>query len=348
MIIRIAWILTATAIVFASQARADDPAPGKGPSALADEVRSKGWILFSARSDNGTWDLYLARPDGSSARNLTNTPEYEEAAPRFSPDSSRILYRRLEKGAKIDHDKWGFTGQLVMANPDGSKVQVMGAEGEYPWASWMPDGRRVACLNKTGITFVDLETGKTTKEMPRSGIYQQLFVSPDGRWLCGTGNVKSNAWNVVRMNAETGELHPVHEFQSCTPDWFPDSKRLIYSSRPDKQKVNKGYGCTQLWMAEGDASDARLIYGEEGFHIYGGKVSPDGAYVICAKCPEDGGGAESRGALMVVMRLADTPMIGGASQELRALHPDAKDADVLELTFGWEPDWTYAEVGGQP
>ena len=40
---------------------------------LAEEVREKGWIVYSARSENGTWDLFLARPDGSQKRNITET-----------------------------------------------------------------------------------------------------------------------------------------------------------------------------------------------------------------------------------------------------------------------------------
>src|SRR5690606_18324653 len=64
-------------------------------TALAAELHDKGWILYSAKSDNGTWDLFVMRPDGSDARNLTNTADIEEAAPRFSPNSDRILYRAL-------------------------------------------------------------------------------------------------------------------------------------------------------------------------------------------------------------------------------------------------------------
>ena len=50
---------------------------------------------------------------------------------------------------------------------------------------------------------------------------------------------------------------------------------------------------------------------------------------------------------MFVMRLADTPAIGGDSAELRQKHPDAKNAVVVELPPGWEPNWTYAELAGE-
>lgn len=314
---------------------------------LAQEIATKGWIVYSARADNGTWDLFLSRPDGSALRNITNTPDFEEAAPRFSPDSTQLLFRRMAKGAKIDHDKWGFQGQAMVAKPDGTDAHTLGEDGELPWASWAPDGSHVTCLEPKGIKIVDLTSAKVVKELPRKGIFQQLFASPDGDWFCGTGNSGGRAWSIVRIDARDGASNVVREFQNCTPDWFPDSEHVIFSSRPDGQSANDGYGWTQLWMARGDGSDQKLIYGEEGVHIYGGALSPDANYVIFTRCPQDGGGSESDGAPMAIMRMAAAPAIRGASPELRAEHPNANEPALVELPMGWEPHWTYAEVGAE-
>lgn len=311
---------------------------------LKTEVATKGWIVYCGHADNGTWDLFVMRPDGSAPRNITNTSDTEEAAPRFSPDGTQLLYRRMARGTKIDHDNWGFSGELIIAKADGSEPRAVSTEGELPWAAWMPNGKQLSCLYREGIRIVDADTGEKVREMPRNGIYQQLFPSPDGKWFCGTGNVKNAKWNVVRLNAETGELNPVQVFQSCTPGWFADSSHMIYSSRPDNQKALNGYGVTQLWMANADGTDQKFVYGEDGFHIYGGEVSPDGAYVLFTKSVADGGGSEKEGAPIFLMRLADAPAIGGKSPELRALHPDAKNAPILPLPAGWEPQWTYAEI----
>jgi len=308
---------------------------------LAREVGTKGWIVYAARGENGTWDLFLTRPDGSARRNITNTPEYEEGGPRFSPDGKQLLYRRFAKGTVIHHDLWGFQGNLMIAAPDGSNPVQIGGDRELPWASWSPDGKQIACLTQKGIQIVDLATKKTVRELPRKGIYQQLFWSPDGQWFCGVANAQI-MWTVVRMHAQTGELNIVHEFQSCTPDWFPDSQHIIYPCRPAGQN---GYGFTQLWMSDGDGKEARMIYGEDGCHIYGGALSPDGQYVLFTRCPDDGGGSEKSGAPICVMRMADAPAIAGPSLELRKVHPEAKEAVVLQLVEGWEPYWTYAEIG---
>jgi len=308
---------------------------------LAREVGTKGWIVYAARGESGTWDLFLMRPDGSARRNITNTPEYEEGGPRFSPDGRQLLYRRFANGTVIHHDLWGFQGDLMIAGPDGLAPVQIGGDREFPWASWSPDGTQIACLTRKGIQIVDLATKKTVRELPRQGIYQQLFWSPDGQWFCGVANARIS-WTVVRIHAQTGELNIVHEFQSCTPDWFPDSKHIIYPCRPAGQN---GYGFTQLWMSDGDGKEARMIYGEDGCHIYGGALAPDSRYVLFTRCPDDGGGSEKSGAPICVMRMADAPAIGGPSAALRQVQPEAKDAVVLQLVEGWEPCWTYAEIG---
>jgi len=313
---------------------------------LAKEVGGKGWIVFAARAENGTWDLFLMRPDGADRRNITNTPEYEEGGPRFSPDGTKLLYRRFAKGTVIQHDLWGFQGELMIAGPDGSNPVPIGGDREFPWASWSPDGKQIACLTPKGIQIVDLDTKQTVRELPRQGIYQQLFWSPDGKWFCGVANARI-MWTVVQMNAQTGELNVVHEFQSCTPDWFPDSKHIIYPCRPGGQSAQNGYGYTQLWMSDGNGTEARMIYGEDGYHIYGGALAPDGQYVLFTRCPDDGGGSEKSGAPICVMRMTDAPAIAGPSPDLRQVHPDAKEPVVLQLVEGWEPHWTYAEVGAQ-
>ena len=322
---------------------------GKDPrvAELAQEVAEKGWIAYSAKTENGTWDVMLSRPDGSKVRNLTDTPDFEEAAPRFSPDGTQMLYRSLKKGSQINHDNWGFQGRLVIARSDGSNPSIVGDEKEFPWASWSPDGKQVACLSLKGIQIVDLAAKKVVRKLPRKGFYQQLFWSPDGRWFCGTSNNFGKSWTIARMDAETGEVNAVHSFQNCTPDWFGDSKHIVFSNRPGGQEINKGYGWTQLWMADGEGTQAWLMYGEDGNHIYGGRLSPDAKYFLFTAHPEDGGESKQGNARIYLMRYADAPAVGGESPALRKLHPGAKDATRLPLALGWEPDWTYARIGAE-
>lgn len=325
-------------------------------SRLAGEVGQRGWIVTSSRSEKGDWDLFLMRPDGSARRNLTNTPDTHEMGARFSPDGKKLLFRRIAKDVKFAHDNWGAVGELVIANADGSDPVSYGKPGEFPWAGWSPDGTQLAGLARTGIEIWDLKTKQRVRTLPRKGMFEQFFWSPDGQWFTSPADGYGEAWTVVRMNATSGDVNVVAKFQNCTPDFFPDSQRIIYSSRPAHQNSESNtalgqtvgqkpnYGWTQLWMADGDGTHQALVYGEDGRHIYGGALSPDGKYVLFTRSLRDGG---MDTGVLNIMRLADAPTIGGESKSLRQLHPATKDGPVLVLTPGWEPHWTYAEIGGR-
>lgn len=311
---------------------------------LADAVKNKGWIVFCARSDQADWDLFLCRPDGSGLKNITHTPEYNEAAPQFSRDGRQLLYRRLKSDQKIDGNAYGMQGELMLAKSDGTESKVMGKEGEFPWASWSPDGQQIACLLPKGIFYYDIHTQEIKRRLERKGFYQQVTLSPDGKWFCGVANNFGTSWSVARLDVSTGAVNPVSQVDCCTPDWFPDSLNLIFSNRPAGQKGNNGYGWTQLWRADAEGKERTLVYGEDGRHVYGGQVSPDGLYALFTGNMKEDGDPENRGAAMGLMRLSDAPIVGGESEELRVLYPKAQNGPVLILPNGWEPSWTYTEI----
>ena len=311
---------------------------------LAKEVSKKGWIIYAARTLKGDWDLFIMRPDGSDIHNITNTPTLNEGLPRFSPDSRKILYRRISVSENFDNNLHGMQGELVFADSDGGNVKVYGKEGEYTWASWGPEGKSIVCMSAKGIYFVELTTMKVIGRLERKGFFQQLTWSPDGKWLCGVANSFGTSWSVARMEIATGAVNAVSSMDNCTPDWFPDSTRLIFSYRPANQEDSE-YGWTQLWMADAEGKQRSLVYGEDGRHVYGGAISPDGLYVLFTGNAQEDGDASGSGAPMGLMRLSDAPTIGDQSKALRKVHGSTKDGPVLVLPDGWEPHWTYCGLG---
>jgi Tol biopolymer transport system component len=290
---------------------------------LGKEVHDKGWIVYGAKGPAGDWDLFVMRPDGSEVKNLTNTPDYNEGLPRFSPDGRKILYRRLPRGERFDNNRHGLQGELVIANADGTEPRVIGAPGEYPWASWSPDGKRIASLSSKGIALVDLETKKVTATLERKGFFQQMTWSPDGKWLSGVANNFDTGWSVARMEVATGAVNAVSKIDCCTPDWFPDSRSIIFSRRPGEW--------TQLWMADAEGKQRSPVYSEDGRHCYGGCVSPDGKYVLFTGNKEEDGDASNAGAPMGLLRLRDAPIVKHPSKPA--------SGPVLVLPTAWEPHW---------
>ena len=310
--------------------------------ALANELVHEGWIAFSAQTESGDWDLFAMRPDGSDRRSITSTPEFNEAAPRFSPDGKRLLYYRMARSVPVDNNTYG-TFDLVLADADGKNPTVFGRD--FPWASWSPDSQELACLLPSGIRIIDVASRKTVRTLPRRGIVQQLTWSPDGKAFVGTANGLGPFWNIGRLTLDgEGAINAVSETEryNCTPDWCPDSRHIIYARGiiPNEKKR------AELWIARDDGSEKKMLYAEATRHIYGACASPDSRYLLFTRSVEDLGAVGKSQTTMAVIRWADTPMIDD-SPELRARFPDARPARRLDLGPGWEPHWARLELSGR-
>jgi hypothetical protein len=143
------------------------------------------------------------------------------------------------------------------------------------------------------------------------------------------------------MDAMTGELNRVSDGDcfNCTPDWFTDSRRVVYSKGHPRTE-----GWAQLWMADADGREKRMLCGEIGRHLYGGSISPDSHYVLFTRSQEDLGKVDNSHTTMALMRFNDAPIVCGKSDVLRAQYPRARNGPVLDLAAGWEPHWTAARL----
>jgi hypothetical protein len=326
---------------------------------LYNELANKGWIVYSAKTEKGDYDLFISRPNGAGVRNLTRTPDYSELGARFLPDGKGMLYRRVgTMNPKVDYREV-VAGVLVIANADGSNPQTLGGEGEYPWATLSPDGKQMACLYKKEgkIRIFDFATLKMIKEMPRQGIFQQLGWSPDGKEFCGTANIAGQDWNIVTIGVESGKLTLISRVLNCTPDWFPDSRGCIYSHRNPslvsddagtEKKIGNApnYSWTMIMMADREGKDRKLVVAEQYRHLYFACLSPDNKYVIYCRPEKDG----SLTGQMAVIRLADMPIIDGSWRAVEKQYAkNAKKGPILHLDLpaSFHPNWTYARIGGR-
>ena len=310
---------------------------------LAEEVRGKGWIVFSAQTEKGDWDLFLMRPDGSNRRQITRTADQDESLSRFSPDGKKLLYQRVARGKDAKKNACGHQGgELVIADAGGGNERSYGKGRE--WASWGPDATQVAYVTVGGIKIMDVADGNVVRELPRKGIVRQLSWSPDGGWFTGTANGLGPHWNIGKLNSATGEMICVSETHryNCTPDWMPDSKRVLYARGiVGGTRAGGPGGWAQLGIA-GDDEKAKVLYAEEGQHAYGACSSPDGKYLLFTRTGRDA--PQSPSSRMALIRFADTPMVAPEDKVSQEQYPNTRQGPRLDLSNGWEPHWTYAEV----
>ena len=177
---------------------------------------------------NGKLYLFGGNPVG-----LTGTPpgsvfEYDPAGDKWTKKKNMPLAAHhvavAENGGKI----YVFGGGVQKQAGGGAYVPANNAWEYDPAAdSW----KALAAMPTPRLSAVAVAASGKIYVMGGAGNYK----ARDGQSLTGTANAFGAMWTVVRMNAATGEANAVAKNQNCTPDWFPDSRHIIYSSRPPGQ-----------------------------------------------------------------------------------------------------------------
>ncbi len=161
-----------------------------------------GWITYVAQRD-GQEDLFIAEPDGSGERRLTNDTLVERY-PAWSPDGRSIVFAlRLESG-------WDL--HTIDPFEDDTPVQRITEGGVYVGhPAWSPDGRYIAydtlIDEQAEIVIRELATGEVTRLTNRAGNDLIPAWSLDNRHVA-FGGEPDNAgnWDLWMVDVETLEM----------------------------------------------------------------------------------------------------------------------------------------------
>ncbi|MEQ9401112.1 MAG: hypothetical protein RJQ04_18245 [Longimicrobiales bacterium] len=161
-----------------------------------------GWIVYAdVRGERE--GLYLARPDGSQERPLTDGALVDRY-PAWSPDSRRIVFaRRLRDG-------WDL--HAISPFEEGAPVvRMTGRETYVGHPAWSPDGGRIAfdtyVGNQTEIAVLDLAADSVRILTDRPGNDLIPAWSPDGAWIAFGGEPEgSGNWDLWRVDAGGGPV----------------------------------------------------------------------------------------------------------------------------------------------
>lgn len=190
------------------------------------------WIVFSSMRDayNRTLsaaeqkqlevdpsffgEIYIMRADGSGQRRLTTVNGYD-GGPFFSPDGSRIVWRRF--------DEQGLIADVWTMNRDGSDQRQVTRFGSMSWAPYIhASGEYILfASNKLGfenfeVFMVDVAGTKEPVRITYTPGFDGLPVpSPDGRQI---------AWTSSRGGGREGQIF--------LADWNHDAARRALAAAP--------------------------------------------------------------------------------------------------------------------
>jgi Tol biopolymer transport system component len=236
---------------------------------------------------DGNWDLFTLRADGSDVVNLTDTPDQHELYPHVSPDGAKICFV-CDEGSGADKIR-----NVYVMNHNGTDRRLVAKNARQP--CWKSDSSAIAYLKgevdqftytdyaTKGIFIYDLASGRH-RQHPNHKLMHLYNIcwSPDGKWFVATVHAGMGYRHAILAIEADGQNVYDLKIPGCRPDISPDGKRLAW-----------GPSDWALRIADidfsGDAPkvlNARdVVTSEKPMKIYHVDWSPCGKYITFSRGP---------------------------------------------------------------
>jgi TolB protein len=242
-----------------------------------------GLIAFDSEGD-----IWVAEPDGSNVRRLTDDPALERE-PVWSPDGTRLAFL-------VDGDP----GRQDLVHTDASGGdRVVAARGlvvpQLYQQAWSPDGRQLTYSNTIEgghlRVFVAQADGSGTEQIGDPGLPARAPAwSPDGRSIAFSGGSATTApvepndparRGLYVMDADGSNVRLVSWVTGLTsvdpgmPLWSPDSSSIVATAGDTATDIT-----ADIWVFQADGQgESRISDRDGGSDNYWATWSPDGRWV---------------------------------------------------------------------
>jgi TolB protein len=200
---------------------------GTMPKVLVSSGRMATGIAYSADgkritysvADGESAQIFVANVDGSSPRQLTNTPFFINTSPSWSPDGKRIAFVSTRGG----------TPQVYVMSSEGGEAKRLTFQGNYNQTpDWSPRGDLIAFTarderNAFDLFTVAVDSGKITRLTQDQGNNEEPSFSPNGRLILftSTRNGGTPRLFVMTFDGNNQVELPAEKGAYSTPDWGP-------------------------------------------------------------------------------------------------------------------------------
>ena len=188
------------------------------PSVIGFDISTDGKIVF-ASNKSGQFQLYLGKltSDGVEDCDQITFDEESKVSPKFSPDSSKILYASDVRG----DEKFN----LYLYDSGTKKVDRLTGSSDfsiYPKRHFRKTERKSHTFqtnrkNSQTYTF-DLETGHSSRISYHAFSDDYATISPNARWIAYSSNVKAQEIGIFVASLE----NPSRGVIRLEEEGFPD------------------------------------------------------------------------------------------------------------------------------
>jgi dipeptidyl aminopeptidase/acylaminoacyl peptidase len=167
--------------------------------------------------------IWLAAAEGASKPRQLTAGNYSSTSPRWSPDGQSIAFI----SARSSPNEAGENGRpqvwLLFMN-GGEPRRVTGFKNGAGSLQWSPDGKRLACLSRTG------PSDNRPENRERSDVRHYSRISykfNDTGWF---DDKRNHIFVVDAATGNTKQITSGEDWDDSDPQWSPDSSRIAFVS----------------------------------------------------------------------------------------------------------------------
>ena len=228
-------------------------------------------IVFSlAYTDVGDRqsDIYVMDADGSDVTQLTDTEDYCEKTPRWSPDGEQILYKICDQDSMSD---------IWVMDADGDNQELVVEEVKANFFGWSPDGEWIVYEyknedspsgNDRDIYKVRPNGSGNTRLTPSDDYCEHTPLwGPDGTIMYRSDELEqkgetdfSSTWV---MNPNGSDKTMINPWGGKWHDWSPSGEWIVFQTcEPDSADGDGQIFIMRSAMAEGVSFSCSVMFGD--------------------------------------------------------------------------------------
>jgi TolB protein len=288
------------------------------------DVILKYWARNTVRPSTFAARSAATRRADGAARLTDPPPGASDQNPAFSPDGTRLVFTRFEKGYNEGPsalhllDLGSGAISLLTAAPDSDNVNL-------PGSAWNGALDRIVfssdreCQEELWTILPDGGGGQMLTCHTRLSAYREPSWSPDGEWIVFEmhfPDVGGEIWKVRADGSEQTQLTQLTDFDARQPNWSPDGGLILFQARGSSE------GDWEIYTLAPDGSGLRSITADPNAEDSDASWSPDGRYIVYSS---DHGG-------LTVPSLFVIPADGG--EPVRVTHTATHE----DSAPSWSPD----------
>lgn len=229
--------------------------------------------VYYSYHDGGLPDIHAVDLASGAERHITDTEDWWEIEPKWSPDGERIVFAA---GPSMD------SLEIHTIRPDGSDLTALtDTDVSSSSPQFSPDGRRIvfqrfSAQTDSQLFILDLETGHEQQLDAGEGVHYKPRWSPDGQTILfqSTRNGQEHAdlylldlaGNVVTQLTDSAG-------DERFPTWHPTGDRVIFNyTEPDQPWA--------LFQIARDGSHRTKLYEIDDGDVNFSAVSADGKKIL--------------------------------------------------------------------